>query len=196
MFGFLKRWFSKSSSVVVVPAPIKSDVETPAKNPLGPDVSTSGISNIRCGEIRAIDDDEKISIIAGFALAQAIVKSKEYEEAVLNFSFDQNLVRGLTNDQILSLYQNTIMSVNIEMFTGSYYENHFSKTDAYERNAEGFIRINRYFITTPLEICSAIFHELGHNPLGFTHPKLEQNSVSYGMNQIVESVYPKLKLFN
>lgn len=196
ILNFFKRLFSKK---VIVPQP-RIETESPESStdaPASTDGSgVTGKCEIEVGKIRAMNEDERQMVVGAFIIVRDVVTSKYFEEEVLKFKFDPKLVRGLTNKQILDLYRNTKMTANIQMFTGSFMENKVWGTNAYEANEEGFIRINRYFINTSLDVGSTILHELGHNPLEFTHPRLEQNSVSYGMNQIYTIVTKKLGYSN
>jgi len=196
IINFFKRLFSKKVTAShTMPTPEASEPSTPT--PIGNDGSeVSANGNIRVGKIRAINDEERQMVVGAFIIVRDVIGSKFFEEETLKFKFDPDLVRGLTNQQILDLYRNTIMTANIEMFYGSFMENKVWKTNAYEANEEGFIRINRYFINNSVDVGSTILHELGHAPLGFTHPNLEQNSVSYGMNRIYTIVTNKLGLSN
>lgn len=193
ILNFFKRIFGIKTKVTPQPQSIPETSESFPDAPApadGSEVPANG--NIFVGKIRAADDEERQMVTGAFIIVRDVIASKFFEEEVLKFKFDPDLVRGFTNKQILDLYRTTNMTAHIEMFNGSFMENRVWGTNAYEANEEGFIRINRFFISTSLDVGSTILHELGHNPLGFTHPRLEQNSVSYGMNQIYTTVTKKL----
>lgn len=197
MFQAILKFFRKLfgyKNVETVPATPEAP-EPSSSTPVHDDSSgVSDFGELLVGRIRAANDNERQMVVGGFILARDVIYSKEFKEEVLKFKFNKNLTRGLTNLQIYDLYTKTKMTVDIQMFTGSFSENRIWKTEAYERNSEGFISLNRHFLFTSKAVGSAILHELGHNPFNFTHPNLEQDSVSYGLNKIFNIVIEQLGL--
>lgn len=177
LINFFKRLFGIRS--VAVELPKHPDVTPLESSPVESGSVTPGI-------IRTMSEAERLAVMMGFYIANKVIKSSEFETEVLKYKFSDT--GGKTNHEILEAYRNINAKINVELFTGNFYQNRISKTNAYELNAEGFIRINRHFVYTPLLIASCLMHELGHNPLGFSHPGLSQTSVNYGMNEILERV--------
>lgn len=198
IYRFFKNLYSRifhrsEGQPMPPPETVPSEPET-----IPPDESSSSDETdhpeLEIGDIRGtISQEEYNMVVDGFILAREIIYSKEFREEVLQYKFNPRLTNGMNNGQILDLYTSKSMAVKIEMFTGSWWENHRWGTVAYEANAEGYIRLNRYFVTKPLHVTSTILHELAHG-FGFTHPKLEKDSVSYGMNEICNIVAKRLGL--
>jgi hypothetical protein len=186
MFGaivrFFKRLFGSKNKIeiyepVILPEPVEAE-----------------LPKLIIGTIRSKDENERQMVVGGFVNARDVLYSHEFKEEVLKFKFDPRLTNGHTNQEILDLFTKYSMVVSIEMFTGNFYQNRVSKTQGYEKNEEGFIRANRYFVNTSYSIGSLILHELAHSIYNFSHPNLEQDSVPYGLNRIYEIVAARLKI--
>lgn len=176
IINFLKNWLFNQ-----VPTTKPAEVE----GVINPILTPSTLPQIRVDKMICYDSEKKI-INEAVEMANKFIVSKEFEKAVLNFKFSNT--NGKSNREIYEMYRNISISIGVEMFIGNFYQNKVSKTVGYEMNSEGYIRLNRYFVKKPVHVCSTLMHEIGHY-LGFSHPHLEQDSVNYGMNQIVEAYY-------
>ena len=188
MFNCIKRLFSRSAPVILVPSPVQSTPEI-----IPTPVVVSGVHNISIVDVKDATTTEMLTVGIASHYLDRILESNEFFRAVMAFKFNQNLVNGLSNKEIYDLYTKSVVAVKLQFFTGSWRQNHISKTEGFERDEFGYIKINRYFIQDAVSLVSLVLHEVGHG-LNFTHPNLEQDSVPYGFNYIVEDVAKKLGL--
>lgn len=161
-------------------APLRESV--PATTPSGqvatlhPTLVLKGTTNASQSEIVLLD----------WALNTANRKlgSTCFKDAVLKASFTET--KGTSQAQLYELLSKAPSELSVEIFDGSFWENHFSKTVAYEGTGAK-IRLNRFFLRTPESIAATYVHErLGHGN-GFSHFGIKKTSIPYGLQHAMEN---------
>lgn len=186
IINWLKKLFNIGTGSKVPQS--NSSVDVPVKIPLGTDMSTPDIT---LGTITGATVNECKMIAQAVDYVRQVVSSSEFREAVIYAKFTNT--NGLSNQQIYDLFTKTKLLVNVDMFDGSWKQNHVWHTMGYEDPNDDFVHANRYFIQDALTMGSLILHELSHEPLGFHHNSAsDSSSVPYTMNRIFESVAEKL----
>jgi hypothetical protein len=110
--------------------------------------------------------------------------SKCFKDAVLNARYTETL--GLSQAQIYGMLSQSPSRLTVELFDGSWIENHIWKTMAYDGDGS-HIRINRFFLKTDETIAGTMVHErLGHG-YGFMHKGVKRTSVPYGIQNALEA---------
>lgn len=179
VFGF--------GSVSKVP-PIQTGTVEPVVIPI-PIGST--IPDFVVGDIKGASESERKMIIQAIGYVKQVVYSPEFKSAVMGATFTST--RGLSNIEIYNLFQTTLFVVNVDMFDGTWRQNHVWHTQGYEDPNDDYVHANRYFIQDALNMGSLILHELAHEPLMFTHSSAsEYTSVPYACNAIFSNVATKL----
>jgi hypothetical protein len=126
----------------------------------------------------------------GGKLANKMLASDCFRLALLDSHFTET--NGLKPADIWALMIKEVLTLDVEVFYGSYAQNHFSKTMGYENDNEpGKVYANSYFIYTAYDFGDLLVHEWAHK-LGFTHYQVKETSVPYGMNSIYESCSPRI----
>lgn len=117
-----------------------------------------------------------------FAESKAILSSECFKTETLAAPFTET--NGLTNGQILDLYVSKPITVGIQFFYGTWYQNYISKTEGFDEG-DGICYVNTFYIDNADDLSSLELHETGH-ALGFSHvnPPEDQTSIPYFMNKI------------
>lgn len=131
--------------------------------------------------------DEPAMIAAGVALANATMKTACFRDFVLAAKWTET--KGLTQAQIWQKLCSGPVSVNVEMYLGSAYQNYVTKTIGYE-DEPGELHMNRFFVDTAYEVASNIIHEAEGHTQGFSHYGVKSTSVPYGLNDAFEACAP------
>ncbi len=131
--------------------------------------------------------DEPAMIAAGVALANATMKTACFRDFVLAAKWTET--EGLTQAQIWQKLCSGPVSVNVEMYLGSAYQNYVTKTIGYE-DEPGELHMNRFFVDTAYEVASNIIHEAEGHTQGFSHYGVKSTSVPYGLNDAFEACAP------
>ena len=146
-----------------------------------------GVPVILVGEITGATDDEVIMIQEGIALANTTMATPCFKEFVLAASWTET--EGLTQEQIYEKLASGPVQVNIDMFMGTWVQNHVYKTIGYE-DEPGTVHMNRYFVDTPYMVASNAIHEAEGHSQGFSHYGVKSTSVPYGLNDAFEACSP------
>ncbi len=131
--------------------------------------------------------DEQAMIAAGVALANATMKTACFRDFVLAAKWTET--EGLTQAQIWQKLCSGPVSVSVEMYLGSAYQNYVTKTIGYE-DEPGEVHMNRFFVDTAYEVASNIIHEAEGHTQGFSHYGVKSTSVPYGLNDAFEACAP------
>lgn len=140
-----------------------------------------------------INGNEILMIKAGCANVNSVIQSDEFRTSILCASFTET--NDLRNDQIYDLFCSKIVEIDVEMYLGSWWTNHVSKTIGYE-DEPGKVYCNRYFVKTAYMIGDNLIHEgLGHS-MGFSHYGVKSTSVPYILNAIYEKIAAMMGITN
>lgn len=171
------------------PAPV-SPPALPQEAP-GP-VFHTGYPTVILGKIDATADEEK-AIRDGVILLNHVMTKQSFKDKVLAAQFTET--NGLSNAQIYQKLCDNPITIDVNVYSGSYIANHFNHTVGYE-TVPGIVNVNRYFVSTPYEFADNIIHEaMGHSQ-GFSHFTVKETSVPYTLNRIFEAVCKELKLYD
>jgi hypothetical protein len=174
LFSFFRRSYAKPTEPTV-PAPST----TPELYP-----------KVVLGNVQAFNS-EKQNIIQAVELLNKVLASETFHQKVLNREFTET--EGLTNAQIYDKFREKAVVIDINVFTGSYVQNHVYRTVGYE-TVPGVVNINRYFVSTPYQFADNIIHEaIGHST-GFSHLGLKSSSIPYQLNGIFEECVKEMSL--
>jgi hypothetical protein len=100
---------------------------------------------------------------------------------VLAAQYTEN--NGFTQAQIWALMASNPVTVDVEMYTGTYKANHVSKTIGYENDPwDGVVHMNRYFVNSAFMVADNLWHEAEGHSQGFHHYGVFSSSDPYGMN--------------
>lgn len=126
---------------------------------------------------------EVIMINEAITLSNKVMSTECFRNMVLDAKFTETA--GLTNGQIYNLIASKKMMVKIEMFNGSFYQNHIAKTMGIDKG-DGIVYANRYFIKDAETLGSLILHEAEGHGQGFHHYETKSTSVPYTLNAIYD----------
>lgn len=129
------------------------------------------------------NDSEIAFIREGVNQANQVLASKCFKNEILSRKFTEN--RNLTSQQIYDKLANNPKTMGVIMFTGNWYQNHVSKTDAYDGDGT-VIKLNRYFVKMASFVGSTSLHEIEGHGQGFTHYGKKETSVPYQLNDIFD----------
>lgn len=125
----------------------------------------------------------------GLVNVNKVIASDCFRNAVLASNFTEN--QGLTAAQIWQRLSTRPVSVDVEMYTGTWWENHVEKTIGWEADPwDGIVHMNRYYVTTAYMVGDNLSHEAEGHSQGFTHYQVKATSEPYGMNDIYEKCAP------
>lgn len=124
-------------------------------------------------------------IYDGVDLINAKMATPCFKQWILAASYTEN--NGLDQQGIWDTILNHKLSVNVEMYTGTYYQNHVSRTIGYENDPfDGIVHMNRYFVNTAYMVADNLVHEDKGHSAGFHHYGVYDTSEPYGMNYAFE----------
>lgn len=182
---FFKHLFSGGSNPARELPPVDPVVIPPVEESPEPTVKiVDGVAVpfVKIGNIKAFNS-ERQNILEGVDILNRVLATDLFKQKVLKAQFTET--RGLPNPAIYKLFCSKIQTVDVNVFLGSKYQNHISKTIGYETEP-GVVNVNRFFVSTPLEFADNIIHEvLGHS-FGFSHYQYKGSSVPYVLNTIFE----------
>ena len=145
------------------------------------------VPSLEVGEITGATDAELVMIADGVALANLTMASSCFEDAVLSASWTET--EGLSQAQIYDKLCSGTVTVDVEMYLGSWYQNNVSKTVGYE-NEPGKVHMNRYFVDSAYMVADNLVHEAEGHSQGFSHYGVKSTSVPYGLNEAFEACSP------
>jgi hypothetical protein len=151
--------------------------------------------NITLGDIQNATDDETTMCKTALGYLFRVLASDSFKTKVLAAQFTET--NGQTNQQIYDAYTTTTIVINVSFFSGTLIQDKIEHTEGYECG-DGYCHINRDFIRTAYETTSIMAHEIGHEPLGFSHidPPEDQTSIPYLMNSIVEACMDEIGILD
>lgn len=186
MITFLKNLLQKIKEFLHLSAKPNPARELPP-TPVAPK-ETNGVPFVQIGVITATPDETK-KIKQGVALLNKVLATETFKQKVLKTAFTET--NGMSSAQIYKLMCAKVVKIDVNVFMGTYYQNHISKTIGYE-DQPGVVNINRYFVAEASEFADNIIHEaLGHS-LGFSHYGVYATSVPYQLNDIYEACVEEL----
>lgn len=176
--------------------PTQIDTLTVNPNPVhhfaGPSLAPTKVgAYLTMGAITGASAEERAMILAGADAANKVMASDCYKKILLAGAFTET--NGLSNQQILDKQLKGPVTVNVEMFTGSFKQNYWSKTIGYEYMDEPQnLYMNRHFVDTAFMVGDNIMHEGEGHSQGFWHNGVKSTSVPYGENDIFEECATQL----
>lgn len=162
-----------------VPSPTPSLV---APSPL-PAPSLSQLITVK--NIEGASASEITMIRAGEQFANDMVKKACFKQWVLSAKYTET--DGLSQAEIYNKIISTPMQVDVEMYTGTWKQNHVYKTVGWEADPfDGIVHMNRYFVKTARDVGDNLIHEDRGHSIGFHHYGNHSTSEPYGMNYAYE----------
>jgi hypothetical protein len=152
-----------------------------------PDATPHGVPFIILGGITGATTAEEPMIKDGIALANQTMATTCFRDYVLKASWTET--NGLTQQQIWDQLCSGPISVVVDMYMGSWYQNNVSKTIGYE-DTPGIVHMNRYFVDTAYMVADNVIHEAEGHSQGFRHDGVKSTSVPYGLNAAFEKCSP------
>jgi hypothetical protein len=178
-------------------APIDAPTDAPADATMiedastgvdaGMDASTEAFPVLIVGKLTGNTMAEVKMVADGVVLANDTMKTPCFKAAVLSAKWTET--NGLTQAQIWDKLCSGPVTVNVDIYTGSWYENNISKTIGYE-NEPGTVHVNRYFVDTAYMVADNLIHEGEGHSQGFSHYGVKATSVPYGLNHAFEACSP------
>lgn len=126
-------------------------------------------------------------IAEGVALANETMKTPCFKQFVLSAKWTET--NGLTQAQIWDKLCSGPVTIDVDMFLGTWYQNNISKTIGYE-DEPGLVHMNRYFVDTAYMVADNLIHEAEGHSQGFSHYGVKATSVPYGLNDAFEACSP------
>lgn len=172
----------RKQAVSVAPLP------SPSTLAMGAPITThppTTVPTISIGQISGATPSEVIMIGDGLKLANRVMAGYCYKEWVLAARYTEN--NGLNQEQIWELMSTHPVSVDVEMYTGTWKANHVSKTVGYENDPyDGVVHMNRYFVNSAMMVADNLVHEAQGHSQGFHHYGVFSTSDPYGQNYALE----------
>lgn len=150
-------------------------------------VSSGTTPVLAVNQITGATPDELLMIADGVSLANQTMATDCFRSFVMAASWTET--NGLTQAQIWDLLCSNPVTVDLEMYTGSWYDNHVTHTVGYE-NEPGVVHANRYFVDTAYMVADNLIHEAEGHSQGFSHYGVKETSVPYGLNLAFETCSP------
>lgn len=151
------------------------------------DAAPKGVPYIVLGAVTGATAEEGPMIAEGVKLANQAMATACFRDFVLSASWTET--NGLSQAQIWEKLCAAPVTVTVDMYLGSWYENHVSKTIGYEKEP-GTVHMNRYFVDTAYAVADNIVHEAEGHSQGFSHYSVKATSVPYGLNDAFEACSP------
>lgn len=176
----------KAFSFSRAPRPVEIELPAPSPTPTVTEAPPAvGSPRIRIGKIIGATPAEIEMIHAGAELATNRLAGHCYKQWVLAATYTEN--EGLTQQQIWDKMVAHDVSVDVEMYTGSWKANHVWKTVGYESDPwDGVVHMNRYFVKTAEAVGDNLVHEHKGHSVGFHHFGVKATSQPYGQNYAYE----------
>ncbi|MGZ3419013.1 MAG: hypothetical protein ACXVEE_14170 [Polyangiales bacterium] len=147
----------------------------------------TGFPVIVVGKITGATGDEPKMIADGVTLVNATMKTSCFRDFVLSASWTET--NGLTQAQIYDKLCSGPITVDVDMYMGSWYDNHVTHTVGYEKEP-GVVHMNRYYVNTANMVADNLIHEAEGHSQGFRHDGVKATSVPYGLNDAFEACAP------
>jgi hypothetical protein len=147
----------------------------------------TGVPFILLGDVTGATSAEETMIVAGIALANQTMATDCFKNEVLSASWTET--NGLSQQQIWDKLCSGPVGVDVDMYTGSWYQNHVTHTIGYE-DEPGVVHMNRYYVDTAYMVADNVVHEAEGHSQGFSHYQVKATSVPYGLNQAFEACSP------
>lgn len=166
-------------------APIPEPVVAANPSPALPAPAPTPTQRIMIGTITGATADEVPMIYEGLRLANAMLDRQCFRQWVLAAKYSEN--NGFTQQQIFDQVESQPSKVDVEMYTGTWKENHISKTVGWEADPfDGVVHMNRYFVNSAAMVGDNLIHEDRGHSIGFHHYQVHSTSEPYGMNYAYE----------
>lgn len=196
MFQKIIAWFKSILHIYPKATPVVSAPVDPT--PVPPQSSQGSIPSdhpqLLIGEITNTINDERQTILSAIVNLRDIVYSKVFADLVLGFQFTNT--NGDTNQQILDNFISKSLTINVDVFSGTYVQDHWDHTDGYEQKGDAFVHANRYFMKSIQDFMQLILHEVGHL-VGYSHDSpTEYTSIPYCMDDIALIAAVKLGIIH
>lgn len=161
------------------PAPVPSPSPVPTYTPVTgphPKLELTGTVGGTQNEIKRLE--------SAVAYGNKKLSYSCFRDSVLAGKYDNT--NGKTQAQIYDLMSKEPLKLSVEIFDGSWWENHWYHTVAYEGTGAQ-IRLNRYFLGDDSSISATMIHERGGHALGFSHPRGVGTGQPYGVQNALEN---------
>lgn len=176
--GLGYRYTYGMSAKATLPAPLPTPLSTPlpASTPHPRFILTGMVGATPLESVRLQD----AMTYANQRLAESCFRTRVLDDQV----YTEN--RGMTQSAIYTLIGREPVKLTVELFDGSWLENHAWGTVAYEGTGDQ-IKLNRAKLGSAKSIAATYVHEgLGHH-LGFQHAGAKATSVPYGLQHAMET---------
>lgn len=154
----------------------------------GPTTAPDGWPTVAVAKLTGATGDEPKMVADGIALANATMRTACFRDHVLSAAWTET--GGLTQAQIWEKLCKGTITVDVDLYTGSWYQNHVTHTVGYE-NEPGVVHMNRYYVNTAYMVADNVIHEAEGHSQGFTHYGVKATSVPYGLNGAFEDCSPE-----
>ena len=158
------------------------------QQPLDPSVymkpNTSGSPMLAVGQFVGTAAERKM-IDDAVQLANRVMASACFKQHVMTANFTEPL--GLDNAGVWNKLVSDTIVLEVIMYRGGFFANHWSKTIGYEADQlPGISYMNRHFVKTPFVAADNLIHEGEGHSHGFRHDGVKLTSVPYSLNEIFE----------
>lgn len=176
------------TQIEIVPVtPVAIASPTPTATPSN---TINAYPNISIGKVTALDSEQAM-IAQGKVYANAVLQSDCFKASVVASQFTEN--NGLTGAQIYAKQVANPVTVNVVMYTATWWANNVSKTIGYETDPyDGTVYMNRLRVNSAYMVGDNLMHEGEGHSQGFTHYQVKSTSEPYGMNTTFEKCAPGL----
>ncbi len=168
------------------PEPVPTVTASPSPAPtVSPSPVPTDAPRLTVNKISGASKAEEKMIRDALVIANKALLSPCYKQWVEAAKYTEN--QDLSQKEIYKKISTEPVTVNVEMYTGTWYANHVSKTVGYENVPyDGVVHMNRYFVNTASKAADNLLHEAEGHSQGFTHYQVKSTSEPYGMNYAYE----------
>ncbi len=178
---------ASDTAVHVEDANVDTRTSTDTAAPADAPTTGGGYPVLIVGKITGAESTEPTMIADGVKLANDTMKTSCFRDFVLSASWTET--SGLSQAQIYDKLCSGPITVDVDMYLGTWYENHVSRTIGYEKEP-GTVHMNRYYVNTAYMVADNLIHEGEGHSQGFRHDGVKATSVPYGLNDAFEACSP------
>lgn len=153
------------------------------------DINYASYPKVSLGEITGASSKEIEMVKKATDYDNQVLQSECAKKAVMNASFTERNIGDtkaqLSNPEIWDLLVKHPITFKVNIFTGSWWQNHISKTMGYDIG-DGVVYMNRYYVDDAKTIGSLILHEAEGHGQGFHHYGVMATSIPYKWNDFFD----------
>lgn len=147
-------------------------------------------------EVHGAQSQQEYAMVQeGIVLANKMLDNYCFQEWVTAATYTEN--NNLSQQEIFELIKTHPVTLEVELYTGTWWENHKTKTIGYENDPfDGVVHMNRYFVNRSSDLADGkpvgymvadnLIHEAEGHSQGFHHYQVYATSVPYGLNYAFE----------